>query len=82
VKIFALIEHEQATGSASLSRFESMLKARGFLHLPGVTAGWVSDHTYSTVRQARDELVEASAASGVAIQKAYVIEYGNFAMLP
>jgi hypothetical protein len=75
VKIFAVIEHKRG-------RFEAMLKARDFANLPGVPCGWESDHTYSTVGKAKDAVIEASAASGVAILKAYVIEYGNFALLP
>jgi hypothetical protein len=59
-----------------------MLRARDFANLPGVPCGWVSDRTYSTVGEARDAIIEASAASNVAIQKAYVIEYGNFALVP
>jgi len=82
VKIFAVIEHKPATGRIKRERFEAMLKARDFTNLPGVPCGWVSDHTYSDVVAARDAIIEASAASGVGIMKAYVIEYGNFALVP
>lgn len=82
MKIFAVIEHKAATGRIKRGRFETMLKARNFTNLPGVSCGWVSDHTYPDVRDAKAAIVEASAASGVAIQKAYVIAYGTFALVP
>jgi hypothetical protein len=82
VKIFAVIEHKSSTGRVKRGRFEAMLKARDFANLPGMPCGWVSDHIYADVIEARDAIVEASAASRVGIQKAYVIEYGNFALVP
>jgi hypothetical protein len=82
MKIFAVIEHKSSTGRNKRGRFEAMLRARDFANLPGVPCGWVSDHKYADVVEARDAIIEASAASGVPIQKAYVIEYGNFALVP
>ncbi|MEK7951750.1 hypothetical protein [Luteolibacter soli] len=82
MKIFTVIEHKPATGRIKRGRFEAMLRARNFANLPGVSCGWVADHQYATVGEAREAIIEASAASNVAIQKAYVIEYGNFALVP
>lgn len=82
MKIFAVIEHLPKTGRVKRGRFEAMLKARNFANLPGVPCGWVSDHAYTNVIEAKEAIIEACAASNVAILKAYVIEYGNFALLP
>jgi len=82
VKIFAVIENPPSTGRIRRGRFLTAMKTRGFLNLPGVPAGWVADHQYSTVDEARNAIADASTVSGVTIHRAYVIEYGNFAMLP
>lgn len=80
VKIFALIEHP-SIGRIKRGRLQAALQKKGFLSLPGTLTGWVSDHVYSTVDEARHALAEASEVARVSIQKAYVIEYGSFTVI-
>ena len=82
VRILAIIEYKPKTGRIRQKRFVEAMCTKGFLKLPNSGCGWVSDNHYSTVEEAGKAVTEASTTSGARIEKAYVIEYGSFVVIP
>jgi hypothetical protein len=82
VKILAVIDFKPKTGRVRQKRFVEAMRTKGFLKLPDSGCGWVSDNHYHDVEDAGKAVAEASTTSGARIEKAYVIEYGSFVVIP
>lgn len=82
MKILTVVEFGPGIKLQRRSAFQAAMCARGFLRLPGVSATWVADEIFVDLDPAREAVAQAAAASDAAIHKAYLVEYGDFAVFP
>jgi hypothetical protein len=82
MKILTIIEFSPGTKLHRRSAFQAAMTERGFVRLPGVSATWVADRKFTSVELARDSVSQAAALADLPIHKAYVVEYGDYAVFP
>lgn len=76
-KIVVTLDLAKETTASGRTAFNKAMKDAGFYKADTVTTLWVAVEVFASATAAKKAVIEAGAAAGVVIQKAYVFTYSD-----